>query len=86
MNTELIGDLAGTLTTLAFIPQVIKVWRSRSASDVSLLTFAALTLGTVLWAAYGILIDAKPTIIANVVTFGLVMLVLGLKYRFRKPI
>ena len=50
----MLGFAAGFLTTIAFIPQVHKIWKSKSAEDVSLATFAAFTLGVVLWLLYGI--------------------------------
>ena len=81
--TTALGLAAGTLTTLAFIPQVLRVWRTRSARDISLPTFAALTAGTVLWLAYGILIADGPLMAANGVTLGLVAAVLWGKITFR---
>ena len=78
-----VGLAAGTLTTLAFIPQVIRVWRTRSARDISLPTFAALTAGTFLWLAYGILLGDGPLMAANAVSLGLVAAVLWGKIAFR---
>ena len=78
-----VGLAAGTLTTLAFIPQVVRVWRSRSARDISPPTFAALTLGTALWLTYGVLMDDIPLMAANGITLGLVAAVLWGKIAFR---
>ncbi len=78
-----LGLAAGTLTTLAFVPQVIKVWRTRSARDISLPTFAALAVGIVLWLAYGLLIGDLPLVAANGVTLGLVAAVLWGKLKFK---
>ncbi|MEK7819548.1 MAG: SemiSWEET transporter [Pseudomonadota bacterium] len=78
-----VGLGAGTLTTLAFIPQVARIWRTRSARDISLPTFAALTLGTVLWLAYGILLGDVPLMVANGVSLGLVSAVLWGKLTFK---
>ena len=78
-----LGLAAGTLTTLAFVPQVIKVWRTRSARDISLPTFAALAVGIVLWLAYGLLIRDLPLVAANGVTLGLVAAVLWGKLKFK---
>lgn len=85
MNTAatVIGLGAGTLTTLAFIPQVARIWRTRSARDISLPTFAALALGTTLWLAYGILLDDVPLMAANGVTLGLIAAVLWGKLTFK---
>ena len=82
-GTTALGLAAGTLTTLAFIPQVLRVWRTRSARDISLPTFVALTVGTMLWLAYGILIADGPLMAANGVTLGLVAAVLWGKIAFK---
>ena len=78
-----LGLAAGSLTTIAFVPQVLKIWVSKSAEDVSVLMFAVFSLGVVLWLAYGIALGAWPIIIANVVTLALSVLVLLLKHRYR---
>lgn len=80
---DTLGLVAGTLTTIAFVPQVLKIWVSKSAEDVSLLMFAVFSLGVLLWLAYGIALGAWPIIIANVVTLALSVLVMVLKYRYR---
>ena len=79
-----LGFAAGTLTTLSFVPQVVRSWRRRSAEDISLpmlLTFAA---GVGLWCSYGIAMAAPPIIITNVVTFVLVVVLTGMKLWFRR--
>ena len=79
----LLGLSAGTLTTVSFLPQVIKTWRTRSAKDVSVVMFVLLTTGIVLWIAYGFLIGSLPIVAANGVSlfFTFTMLVLKIKYR-----
>lgn len=67
-----LGLLAAALTTGAYVPQVIKTWRSGSSADLSLGTYAALLAGLVAWLTYGILLDDLPIILANVVTIALV--------------
>jgi MtN3 and saliva related transmembrane protein len=79
---DLIGAIAGTLTTLAFIPQVIKTWRSGSAEDISLVMFLLFTTGVVLWLIYGIALNALPIIIANSITLLLALTILILKIRY----
>jgi MtN3 and saliva related transmembrane protein len=78
----MIGLLAGTLTTIAFLPQLTKTWRSKSAKDISLGMFLIFCSGVFLWLIYGILIDALPIILANTVTLILssAILILKLKY------
>src|SRR3989338_1542162 len=79
----LIGALAGILTTTAFLPQVIKTWKTKQTKDISLGMFAILTIGVVLWLVYGILINSLPVIISNVVTFILALAILILKIRYK---
>jgi MtN3 and saliva related transmembrane protein len=81
--TELLGFLAATLTTAAFVPQVIKTWRSRSAGDLSLGMLTVFTTGIVLWLAYGLALGAAPIIIGNVITLVLTGLLIALKISFR---
>ncbi len=79
---ELIGSLAALLTTTAFIPQVLQVWRTKHTKDISLAMYALFTGGVALWLAYGILLTAWPIIIANSITLLLAGSVLILKLKF----
>lgn len=72
----ILGLVAAALTTGAYVPQVIKTWRSGSSADLSLGTYAILLAGLVAWLAYGIALDDLPIILANVVTIVLVGAVL----------
>ncbi|WKZ58734.1 MAG: SemiSWEET transporter [Cyclobacteriaceae bacterium] len=84
MNTiQLLGLLAGSCTTAAFIPQVVKTWKSRSAKDLSLGMFSIFCAGVVLWLIYGLLIMDIPVIIANMVTLVLASFLLFLKLRWK---
>jgi MtN3 and saliva related transmembrane protein len=84
MNTvQLLGLLAGSCTTAAFIPQVVKTWKSRSAKDLSLGMFSIFCTGVTLWLAYGLLIMDIPVIIANMVTLVLASFLLVLKLRWK---
>ena len=76
------GLIVGLLTTIAFIPQLAKTWKSKSAKDVSLVMFMTFTTGVLLWLIYGVLIQAPPLIAANVVTLLLAAAILGLKIRY----
>jgi MtN3 and saliva related transmembrane protein len=80
--TEAVGMAAGVLTTLAYLPQVIKAWRTRSTGDVSLIMFLALVTGIALWALYGFLKGDLPVILANVSALCLTSTVLYLKLRY----
>jgi MtN3 and saliva related transmembrane protein len=78
-----IGFIAGVLTTLAFVPQVIKSWRTRSAGDFSLTMLVAFTSGVGLWLTYGILLREPPIILANAVTLLLAVMLLWMKLKGR---
>jgi len=80
-----LGLLAATLTTLAFLPQVIKTWKAQSAEDLSLSTFSMFCAGVVCWLTYGLLIEDLPVILANAVTLVLAgaVLVQAIIYRRR---
>jgi len=78
---DLVGSLAGILTTIAFIPQVAKTWRTRSAGDISLWMFLLFSSGVLLWLIYGMLLRAMPIIIANAFTLTLSASILVLKVR-----
>lgn len=82
--SDWIGMAGGTLTTLSFVPQVIKTWKSRRTRDISLSMFLAFTLGVLLWLVYGLLIGAWPVILANLVTLLLAGIILYLKLKHRK--
>lgn len=79
--STLVGLGAGTLTTLAFVPQAVKAWRTRSTHDLSLPTFLMLCLGIALWLAYGLLLGDLPLIAANTITFVFAGAILWVKLR-----
>ncbi len=81
-TVETLGLLAGLLTTIAFIPQLVKTWKSKSADDVSLLMFLLFMSGVLIWCIYGWKIHAIPVVIANVITFLLSACILTLKLIF----
>ena len=78
-----IGLAAATLTTAAFVPQVVRAWRTRSTNDISLPMFLILALGITLWLIYGALIRDLPLIAANLATLVLVLAILFLKLRYK---
>jgi MtN3 and saliva related transmembrane protein len=75
----LLGLLAGTLTTISFVPQLLKTWRTKSAKDMSLPMLISFCAGVLLWLVYGILLQAPPIILANFITLVLALMILGLK-------
>jgi MtN3 and saliva related transmembrane protein len=81
-NATLIGYFAGFLTTAAFVPQVLKTWKSKSASDLSLGMFSVFSLGVLCWLIYGILLAEFPMILWNAVTLILALSLLVMKLKF----
>jgi MtN3 and saliva related transmembrane protein len=79
---DFIGYIAATCTTVAFLPQLIRVVKLRSARDISLGMFTIFSTGTALWLMYGLLTHSKPVAAANAVTFVLAISILVLKLRF----
>ena len=82
MSPESLGLASGALTTAAFVPQVWKVWRSRSARDISMAMYAVFSAGLVGWMIYGALIGAWPIVVANGVTLALTGSVIVMKIKF----
>jgi MtN3 and saliva related transmembrane protein len=82
-TTIIIGYIAGTLTTISFIPQVIRSWKLRETKDLSLAMLTLFALGVCLWAVYGFWIDSLPVIAANLISLILILFLLLLKLRFR---
>lgn len=81
--TEVVGMIAGTMTTFAYFPQVIKTYKSRSAKDLSLGMISLLTFGVFLWTVYGLIIMKPAIILANMLTFLLSVALLHAKFRFK---
>ena len=82
-----LGLVASSFTMMAFVPQVVKTWRTKSSADLSVGMYGLLTGGAVLWLAYGVLIRDLPIIVTNAVTLTLLLLVLGQMawHRRRQP-
>lgn len=79
----LIGLAAGFCTTAAFLPQVIKTWKTKSAKDLSLGMYSIFCTGVLLWLIYGIMISDLPIILANAVTLILAVSILFFKLTFK---
>ena len=79
----ILGLTAGALTTLAFLPQLVKTWKTQSAEDVSLGMLLTLCTGILLWIVYGVSIHDLPLIVANAITFVFAFTILCLKVRYR---
>ena len=81
---EWLGVAAGVLTTLSFVPQVLRTWRTKSSEDVSLGMLLAFNGGITLWLIYGILVRKPSIIFANGITLVLALTLLALKVKYRR--
>lgn len=79
---EVLGMVAGSISAITFLPQVIKTWRTKSAADISLLMFTFATISVLLWLVYGIVKQSIPIIYTNslVLVFSLIMLYFKFRY------
>lgn len=84
MNWEIIGAIAATLTMFGFVPQIIKIYRTRSVEDVSLVTLIQFSIGLFLWMLYGIYLKNNILIISNLVSFTTLVVAVGLYLKYRK--
>lgn len=81
---EILGYISATLTTIAFLPQIIKTLKTKSAKDVSMGMFVLFTIGVFLWIIYGFLTNTMPVLIANAVIFCLALTQIILKIKYDK--
>lgn len=79
----IIGLLAALFTTVAFLPQAIKAWKTKSTKDLSLPTFVVYWSGIVLWLIYGLMISNLPIIAANVITLILASTIVVIKIKYK---
>jgi len=79
---EIVGSVAAACTTLCWLPQSLKIIREKRTEGISLITQSVFTLGTALWATYGVLLNNRPVLYANSVTlvFAVAILILKLRY------
>lgn len=81
MNPEIVGGIAAILTTAAYVPQFIKVFREKNTRGLSLGMYILITSGLAVWLIYGLMIDSPSVIIANAVTLVLAAGILFMKIR-----
>ncbi|MBP0639917.1 SemiSWEET transporter [Cupriavidus sp. AcVe19-6a] len=77
-----VGLVAAALTTGAFVPQLLKVWRSRSAADISYGMYVAFIAGVLLWLGYGVAIGSMPMVVSNAAVLLQAIAIVVLKRRF----
>jgi MtN3 and saliva related transmembrane protein len=80
---NLLGMVAGILTTISFLPQVFKIYKTKSAKDISLEMFILFSVGIFLWLIYGFCIASLPVILSNFVTLILASIILFFKYKYK---
>ena len=81
---DLFGFLAALLTTIAFLPQLYKTWKTKSADDVSLIMLILFIIGLFCWIIYGLKINSVPILVANIITFIFNFSILILKITYSK--
>jgi MtN3 and saliva related transmembrane protein len=81
--SELIGYCAAALTTASFVPQAVHTFKTKDVRGISLTMYSIFVVGIALWLVYGLLLDAWPIVIANVVTLTLAAAILAMKLKYR---
>ena len=81
---EIVGLIAAILTTTAYVPQVIKTWKTKNVSNLSLTMYIVMFSGVMMWLTYGILQKSIAIVLANIVTGGLTFTLIFLKIKYRK--
>ena len=81
--TEVIGIVAGVLTSISFIPQIVKIRKTKSTKDLSWGMFGVFSLGIVLWLIYGLIINQFPVILANIVTLTFSGIIIYYKFKYK---
>lgn len=80
---ELLGYIATTLSIISFLPQVIKIIKTKSTKDLSLMMYLILAFNQILWLIYAMFINSRPLIIGNSILFLLCSVILIYKLRYR---
>jgi MtN3 and saliva related transmembrane protein len=83
LHIEIIGLIAACLTTASFVPQVYRIWKTKSADGVSLTMFLMFFTGVLLWLVYGIYIQSMSMTIANIITALLALVIIYYKLKFK---
>jgi MtN3 and saliva related transmembrane protein len=82
-GTEILGLAAGTITSITFVPQVIRIWQTKSAKDLSLLMLLLLITGVLMWLSYGLIVKDTAIIYTNSMVLGMSLIMLYFKFRFK---
>ena len=82
-GVDILGYAAGAITSLTFLPQVIKTWKEKSAKDISLLMFVIAAVNEVMWIAYGALLNNWVIILTNAIVLAMSLTMIYLKFRYK---
>lgn len=80
---KILGLVAGTITSITFIPQVLQIWKTKSAKDINILMLSLLITGVSLWLTYGIVVKDVAIIYTNGMVLAMSLLMLYFKFRFK---
>lgn len=80
---EILGLAAGTITSITFLPQVIRIWKTRSVKDISMLMMVLLVLGTSCWLTYGLLMKDTAIIYTNIMVLAMSLIMLYFKIKYK---
>ncbi len=79
VDSEIIGSMAGILTTASFLPQAIKSIKAEDTKAISLMMYSMFTLGVFLWMVFGTMRDSRAMVVSNAITFTLALIILSKK-------
>lgn len=80
---QILGLAAGTITSITFVPQVIQIWKTKSAKDLSLMMLLLLITGVLMWLTYGIIVKDTAIIYTNSMVLAMSLIMLYFKFRFK---
>lgn len=82
-GVDILGYAAGAITSLTFLPQVIKTWKEKSAKDISLLMFVIAAVNEVMWVVYGVLLNNWVIILTNAIVLAMSLTMIFFKLRYK---
>jgi MtN3 and saliva related transmembrane protein len=82
-GVDILGYAAGAITSLTFLPQVIKTWKDKSAKDISLMMFIIAALNEIMWIVYGALLDNWVIILTNAIVLAMSLTMIYLKLHYK---
>jgi MtN3 and saliva related transmembrane protein len=82
-GVDILGYSAGAITSLTFLPQVVKTWKIKSAKDISLMMFVIAAVNEVMWIVYGVLLDNWVIILTNIIVLSMALTMIYFKLRFK---